>query len=136
VSCADDAGTHQKEQQVWDASHVQPGADWYLTAHTGKAEALRLANEKRAYILTERASYVALRDRLDLTVVSEGDPLLKNPYHALIMNPAKTQNGLINVEGAQKFIAFLTHPDTQRVISGFGLDRYGQALFTPSEAGP
>jgi tungstate transport system substrate-binding protein len=135
VSCADDAATHQKEQQVWDACHVQPGGDWYLTASTGIAEALRLANEKRAYILTDRASYVALRDKLDLTVVSEGDPLLKNPYHALVMNPAMTRNSPINFKDAQKFIEFLTCPDTQRVISRFGLDRYGQALFIPSEAG-
>jgi tungstate transport system substrate-binding protein len=135
VSCTDDAGTHQKEQQIWDACHVQPGGDWYLTVRTGIVKALRLANEKRTYILTERASYVALRDKLDLTVVSEGDPLLKNPYHALIMNPRMTRNHMINIIGAQKFIEFLTHPATQRVISGFGLDRYGQALFLTSDAG-
>jgi tungstate transport system substrate-binding protein len=111
VSRADDSGTHQKEQAVWKASHIQPEGDWYLRAGTGMAQALLLASEKRAYILSDRASYLALRERLDLIVVSEGDPLLKNPYHVLIVNPGKHPK--VNLKGARQFVEFLTSPSAR-----------------------
>ena len=76
VSRSDDSGTHQKEQTVWKASHVAAEGTRYLRAGTDMALVLWLANEKRAYILADRATYLALRDKLDLIVVSEGDPLL------------------------------------------------------------
>ena len=131
VSRADDSGTHQKEQAVWKASHLQPEGDWYLRAGTGMGQALRLANEKRAYILSDRGTFLTLSDKLDLIVVFEGDPLLKNPYHVLILNPAKYPR--VNLKGARQFVEFLTSPSTRKVIVGFGLDRYGQPLFIPSE---
>ena len=133
VSRSDDSGTHQQEQAVWKASHVQPEEDWYLRAGTGMAQALRLANEKRAYILSDRATYLALRDILDLIVIYEGDPLLKNPYHVLVVNRGKHPK--VNLKGARQFVEFLTSPSTRKVIAGFGLDRYGQPLFIPAEPG-
>ena len=132
LSRSDDSGTHQKEQAIWKASRTQPEGDWYLRAGTGMAQALRLANEKRAYILSDRATYLALRGGLDLIVVSEGDSLLKNPYHALIVNPAKHPK--VNLKGARQFVNFLTSPSTRKLISGFGLERYGQSLFNPAES--
>ncbi len=132
VSRSDDSGTHQKEMAVWKASQTQPEGDWYLKAGAGMAQALRLANEKRAYILSDRATYLALHGGLDLIVVSEGDPLLKNPYHALIVNPA--QHPKVNLKGARQFVNFLTSPSTRKLISGFGLERYGQSLFNPAES--
>lgn len=131
VSRSDDSGTHQKEKAVWKECGDQPEGDWYLRAGTGMAQALRLANEKRAYILSDRATYLALRDTLDLIVISEGDPLLKNPYHVLIVNPAKYPR--VNLKGARQFVEFLTSPSTRKVIAGFGLERYGQPLFVPAD---
>ncbi len=82
-------------------------------------------------VLSDRATYLALRDKLDLIVVSEGDPLLKNPYHVLIVNPGKHPK--VNLKGARQFVEFLRSPSTRKVIAGFGLDRYGQPLFMPSD---
>jgi tungstate transport system substrate-binding protein len=134
VSRADDSGTHQKEQAVWKASHVQPEGDWYLRAGTGMAQALRLANEKRSYILSDRATYLALRDTLDLIVISEGDPLLKNPYHVLIVNPGKHPK--VNLMGARQFVEFLTSRSTQNMISKFGIDKYWGANVLPARRHP
>jgi tungstate transport system substrate-binding protein len=131
VSRSDDSGTHQKEKSIWKSIHFEPEGDWYLRTGTGMASALRLANEKRAYILSDRGTFLALRDKLDLISVSEGDPLLKNPYHVIIVSPYRHPN--VNVKGARKFVEFLASPSTQKVIGGFGLDRYGQPLFLPSE---
>ena len=64
VSRADDSGTHQKEKSVWTACETRPDGDWYLKAGTGMAQALRLAGEKHAYVLTDRGTYLALRDEL------------------------------------------------------------------------
>ena len=134
VSRADDSGTHQKEQAVWNACQVQPVGDWYLRAGTGMAQALRLGNEKRAYILTDRATYLALRDKLDLIVVSEGDPLLKNPYHVLIVSPGKHPK--VNLKGARQFVEFLTSPSTRKMIARFGIDKYGEPMFFPHDPAP
>ena len=134
VSRYDDSGTHQKEKAVWKECGDQPEGDWYLRSGTGMAQALRLANEKRAYILSDRGTFLALRDKLDLIVISEGDPLLKNPYHVLVVNPGKHPR--VNLKGARQFVEFLTSPSTRKVIGGFGLDRYGQPLFIPSEPVP
>ena len=134
VSRADNSGTHQKEHAVWKASQIQPEGEWYLSAGTGMAQALRLASEKQAYILSDRGTYLALRDNVDLIVIHEGDPLLKNPYHVLVVSPDKHPN--VNLKGARQFAEFLTSPEIRKVIAGFGLDRYGQPLFIPVRTPP
>jgi len=134
VSRGDDSGTHQKEKSIWAASGIEPGGDWYLKAGAGMAQALRLASEKRAYVLSDRATFLTLRDEHDLIVASQYDPLLRNPYHVIIVNPAR--HPTVNQDGARRFVEFLTSAGTRTLIREFGLDRYGQSLFLPTESRP
>ena len=60
-------------------------------------------------------------------MVSEGDPLLKNPYHVITVSPGKHPK--VNLKGARQFVEFLTSPSTRKVISSFGIDKYGEPLF-------
>src|SRR5262249_51891958 len=76
VSRGDESGTHIKEQDIWKKAGIEPSGDWYIRAGTGMAHALRMANEKQAYILTDRGTFLALRGELKLAVLTQGDELL------------------------------------------------------------
>jgi len=130
VSRGDDSGTHTKERGIWAQSAVpEPGGPWYLEAGDGMGAVLRMASEKGAYTLTDRATYLALRDELHLVIHTEGDELLLNPYGVIAVNPEKHKN--VNYEGATKFIEFLTSDGGQRLIAEYGVERFGQPLFFP-----
>jgi tungstate transport system substrate-binding protein len=88
-----------------------------------------VASEKEAYTLTDRSTYLATRQNLELDILLEGDPPLLNPYHVMTVNPEKWAD--INYEGAMAFYNFMISPDTQKVIAEFGVDTYGQPLFFP-----
>jgi tungstate transport system substrate-binding protein len=90
---------------------------------------LNIANERQAYTISDRGTYLSQGDRLDLAILVEGDPALLNVYHVITVNP---ENGpRVNVEGGRAFLEFLIDPATQRVIGEYGVDRFGQPLFTP-----
>ncbi|HEU4753291.1 MAG TPA: substrate-binding domain-containing protein [Armatimonadota bacterium] len=127
ISRGDDSGTHKKEQALWKQAGLQPSGPWYLSAGAGQAEALRMASERGAYVLTDRGSYLALAKTLRLRLLFRGDPALRNPYAVIVVNPAKHPG--VNVEGARHFSAYLLAPGTQRLIAAFGKDRFGQPLF-------
>lgn len=129
VSRGDESGTHQKERALWAAAKVEPKGEWYLRAGAGMGQVLRMANEKRAYTLTDRGTYLAQRGGLELAVVSEGDALLRNPYSVILVNPEK--HGHVRQEAATKFADFLLSPEGQKMIGAFGLDKHGQPLFFP-----
>jgi len=134
VSRADDSGTHMKEMSIWKDAGADPSgadptsaADWYLQAGSGMAAALRVANEKQAYILCDRSTFLAHAGALDLQILVEGDRTLHNPYSAITINVAKhphTQH-----EAATRFAEYLLSPAVQQKISRFGSKQYGQALF-------
>jgi tungstate transport system substrate-binding protein len=132
VSRGDESGTHQKEKAVWHEAGVEPHGDWYLRAGAGMGQVLRLASEKRAYTLSDRGTFLALRQGLDLAVLAEGDPLLVNPYHVIVVNPAKHPH--VHQREAQRFADFLLSPEGRGLIADFGKDRYGQPLFFVGEA--
>jgi tungstate transport system substrate-binding protein len=98
------------------------------------AQVLGIAAEKRAYTLSDRATFLAQRQGLDLVILSEGDPLLVNPYSVIVVNPAKHPH--VRREAAERFADFLREPETRRAIAAFGKDRYGQPLFFVGEPGP
>ncbi len=129
VSRRDNSGTHQKELQLWQAAALTPEGAWYLQAGAGMAQTLRIASEKRAYALTDRATFLAHRDQLDLEILVKGDALLRNDYSVLLINPKKHPH--LNHHAAQQFADFLLVPKTQQVIADFGRDKYRQALFFP-----
>ena len=90
---------------------------------------LTIASEKAAYTLTDRATYLANKENLDLEILVEGDAVLLNVYHVMTVNPEKWPK--TNYDGATAFAKFMTHEDTQAVIAEFGVAEYGQPLFFP-----
>jgi tungstate transport system substrate-binding protein len=130
VSRGDDSGTHKKELDFWTKAGLDPaGQAWYIETGQGMGASLTVASEKGAYILTDRATYLANKDNLSLEILLEGSNDLLNVYHAITVNPDKWPK--VNYEGALAFSKFLTDAATQKIISQFGVDKYGQPLFYP-----
>jgi tungstate transport system substrate-binding protein len=88
-----------------------------------------MTDQKRAYTITDRATYLAWRDKLQLVPVVEGDPRLYNVYHVLELNPKNAPR--INITGGRAFADFLVSPEGQRLIGEFGKARFGQSVFVP-----
>jgi tungstate transport system substrate-binding protein len=105
------------------------GQAWYLESGQGMGATLTLASEKSAYTLTDRATYLANKANLQLSILFEGDPKLLNVYHVITVNHEKWP--LVNEAGAQAFANFMIDPGTQAVIGEFGMDKFGQPLFFP-----
>ncbi len=127
LSRGDDSGTHKKERALWEEAGIEPGGAWYQETGQGMGATLRVASEKGGYTLTDRGTFLALRETLALEVLFEGDPRLYNVYHVIVVNPQKGTN----VEGARALARYLLSPETQRQIERFGVERYGQPLFVP-----
>lgn len=129
VSRGDDSGTHKAELALWKSGEIDPQGDWYIESGQGMAATLKIAGEKAAYTLTDRATYLATRQGLGLEILVEGDPVLLNVYHVITVNPEKWPK--VNNAGATAFAQFLIDGETQKVIGEFGVDKYGQPLFFP-----
>jgi tungstate transport system substrate-binding protein len=114
---------------MWRKAGVEPKGGWYVRAGAGMGQVLRMASEKRAYTLSDRGTFLALRGGLELAALSEGDPLLVNQYSVIRVSPEKHPH--VRKEAAEKFADFLLAPETQRLIADFGKDRYRQPLFFP-----
>ncbi|BCX82457.1 tungstate transport system substrate-binding protein [Methylomarinovum caldicuralii] len=128
VSRGDDSGTHKKEKQLWRQAGIEPQGAWYYSIGQGMGAALQVAEEKQAYVLTDRGTWLAMQDKLpDLTVVFEGDPALFNPYHLIAVNPKRCPNA--DFETAMQYAAFLTGPVGQKLIANFKVG--GRPLFHP-----
>jgi tungstate transport system substrate-binding protein len=93
---------------------------------------LRMTNEKRGYTLTDRGTYLSQRDKLELILMHEGDPLLLNRYSVIVVKADKHKPA--EHERARRFAEFLIAPATQKVIGEFGVERFGQPLFVPDAA--
>jgi tungstate transport system substrate-binding protein len=130
VSRGDDSGTHQKERQLWRQATLDPRGSWYIQAGSGMAQSLRIASEKQAYTLTDLGTFLAERRRLQLTILLRGDPVLRNPYTVIVVNPQKHPH--VAHQAARELAAFLVAPETQRVIARFGVQRFGMPLFYSS----
>ncbi len=129
-SRGDDSGTHQKELALWAMTRAgKPQGSWYRETGTGMGPTLRVASEKGGYTLTDRATFLAQRDTLNLRILLEGDKGLLNIYHAIQVNPARFPE--VNAQGARAWIDFLVAPDTQRRIGEFGRAEFGESLFVP-----
>ncbi len=133
VSRGDESGTHAKEREIWQQPGAPPRGAWYLSAGGGMAQTLRLASERQAYTLSDRGTFLAHRERLELALLAEGDPLLRNEYAVILLDPK--QHPQLQHAAARRFADFLVAPQTQRVIARFGLAKFGQPLFFPREPG-
>jgi len=130
VSRGDDSGTHVKELALWKDANLEPThEDWYLETGQGQGATLSIASEKGGYALTDRGTFLAYKPNVDLEILVEGDPFLLNVYHVITVNPEKWPN--VNLAGAKAFADFITSPEGQEIIAGFGVEEYGQPFFFP-----
>ncbi|MBP8164546.1 MAG: substrate-binding domain-containing protein [Anaerolineales bacterium] len=132
VSRGDDSGTHKKEVSFWTKAEKDPRTEkpaWFIETGQGMGASLTVASEKQAYILTDRATYLANKDNLQLEILLEGNNALLNVYHVITVNPEKWT--AVNYDGAMAFAKFITDPATQAVIAEFGVEKFGQPLFIP-----
>jgi len=140
VSRGDNSGTHTKEKSVWTAAQITPTKDmsWYLSIGQGMGETLLFSNEKKAYTLTDRGTWLAQQSKLPNLIIVVGgstiaenkDKGLLNPYGVIPVNPAKHPG--VNFDLATKFAQWITSAETQKKIGDYGKDKFGQALFYPS----
>lgn len=130
VSRGDDSGTHKKELSIWSAAGIEPAGDWYVEAGAGMGDVLKMADEMQAYTLTDRATYLNMRDVLELEILVEGDENLFNQYGIIPVNPEKSEQ--INAEGAQKLFEWFLSDEAQNLIGEYGVEEFGQPLFTPN----
>ena len=140
ASRGDDSGTHTKEMSLWEAAGVtpDPAGGWYNSLGQGMGETLTFANEAGAYTMTDRGTFLSMRDNLPNLVVVVGgesiadnaDPKLLNPYGVIPVNPEKSE--AINAELARKFAEWLISPEVQTMIGEFGVETFGQPLFYPN----
>jgi tungstate transport system substrate-binding protein len=130
ITRGDDSGTHKKELALWKSAGQDPaGQAWYTDTGQGMGASMIVASEKAAYILTDRATYLANKDNYQLEILVEGDNSLLNVYHVITVNPDKWPKA--NYEGALAFANFMIAPATQEVIGKFGVDKFGLPLFFP-----
>jgi tungstate transport system substrate-binding protein len=131
ISRGDNSGTHQLEKKLWKDAGISPeGHTWYQESGQGMGQTLGIASEKRAYTLTDRGTYLALKKTLNLDIMIQGDKSLLNIYHVIEVNPAKWPN--VNAAGAKAFSDFIVSPEAQDLIKTFGLEKFGQPLFFPA----
>ncbi|WP_257306767.1 substrate-binding domain-containing protein [Geothrix campi] len=135
ISRGDNSGTHAQEKKLWAAAGVKAeGQAWYQQTGLGMGQTLAVAAEKRAYTLSDRGTYLALRKKLGLEVLSEGDAALLNVYHVIEVNPARHPR--VNAPGARAFADFLVSKDVQTTIKEFGIGTFGSPLFFPDAGKP
>jgi len=132
VSRGDKSGTHTMELGIWKKAGLDPqGQKWYLEVGQGMEKTQRIANEKRAYTLTDRGTWLATKDKdkLHMVIVLEGDPILFNQYGIMAVNPEKHKQA--KYREAKIFIDWLISPEGQKAIGDFK-DKHGNRLFTPN----
>jgi len=134
ISRGDNSGTDVLEKSLWKQIGIVPAKPWYVEAATGMGQTLQIASEKNAYTITDRSTYLAQKSHLQLDIVNAGDPPLLNYYHVITVSPTKFPK--VNAAGANAFADYLVHPDTQKLIASFGVDKYGQQLFYPDAGTP
>lgn len=127
VSRGDDSGTHEKEMALWKATKVAPAGKWYLPAGQGMGACLTMADEKRAYVLADRGTYLKRGDGTALEVLVEGDRRLANPYGVIAVNREKHPG--VDFDGAVQFIEWIVSPEAQKLIGEFKVN--GRVLFRP-----
>lgn len=128
ISRGDSSGTYQKEISLWKKASIKPEGSWYFEIGQGMGAALTIADEKQAYTISDRATYLARMDQLRLRILLEGDPELTNPYSAIQVNPSRhpsVKSGL-----SRQLIEWLCSSEGQDLIGDYRVD--GHDLFKPA----
>ena len=129
VSRGDNSGTHVLEKTLWKLAGVEPRGAWYIEAGQGMGATLGIADDRKAYTLTDRGTFLAFQRRVRLPILLEGDRPLLNIYSVMQVNPSNGPR--VNTAGGAAFADFMVSSDTQKIIKTFGVDKYGQPLFVP-----
>jgi len=129
ISRGDDSGTHKKENYLWEMIGHKPSGDWYLSIGQGMGQALIIADNKQAYTLTDRGTYLAYKSKIKLDIVFEDSHHLINSYHAIIVSPDKHPH--TNFILAKKYLEFLRSKEGKSIIKNYKVN--GETLFSPSE---
>jgi tungstate transport system substrate-binding protein len=135
VSRGDRSGTHIAELKLWKEAGVDMEKDrgpWYKEIGQGMGAALNMASASSAYVLSDRGTWLAFRNRGDLAVLVEGDKRLFNQYGVMLVNPAK--HPTVKKEAGQRFIDWIISPEGQNAIAGYKIN--GQQLFYPNANDP
>jgi tungstate transport system substrate-binding protein len=140
ASRGDQSGTNTKELSIWASAAITPTKEmsWYNSLWQGMGETLLFSNEKQAYTLSDRGTYLSMQSKLpNLSIVFGGNSLqenkdksLLNPYGVMAVNPDKHPG--VNYDMAMNFVKWITSPDTQKLIGSYGVDKFGQPLFYPN----
>jgi len=129
VSRGDNSGTHTLEKALWKLAGVEPQAGRYIESGQGMGATLGIADDRKAYTLTDRGTYLAFQKRVRLPILLEGDRPLLNIYSVMEVNPSNGPR--INTVGGHVFADFMVSSDVQKIIKTFGVAKYGQPLFVP-----
>lgn len=135
INRGDDSGTDKKEKKIWDALGIDPTTNPnYVESGQGMGATLTMADEQQAYCLSDRGTYLKQKKDasvgLSLEIVCEGSSDLLNQYGVIAVNPEKFPD--TNIDGANAFIEWICSADVQKLIGEYGVEDYGQALFTPN----
>jgi len=129
VSRGDTSGTHVLEKSLWKLAGVEPHGAWYIEAGQGMGATLGIADDRKAYTVTDRGTYLAFQKRVRLPILLEGDKPLLNIYSVMKVNPSNGPR--VNAAGGAAFADFMLSPEVHAAIKTLGVDKYGQALFVP-----
>jgi tungstate transport system substrate-binding protein len=134
ISRGDKSGTHVAEMELWGKAGIKPSGSWYVVYEkgaTGNVPTLRYTDEKSAYTVIDRATYLTLKSQIKLAILVEKDEALLNYMTLIPVNPKKFPKA--NYADAMVFVKWLTSPKKgQRIIRDFGKDKYGTPLFFPN----
>ncbi len=129
LSRGDNSGNNIREIELWNLVGIKQDGVWYKKSKKGMKDTLLVASKQKNYVLSDRSTYLFNRNALDLSIITEGDKLLFNPYGIIALNPAKVPD--VNFSAAMQFIDFITSAEGQEIIFGYGRLRFGKSLFTP-----
>ena len=133
VTRGDKSGTHVKELEVWKKAGVEPQGNWYAIFEQGakgNAPTLAYANEKQAYTIMDRATYITMKSKITLQVLVERDDILLNYISLIPVNPVKFPQ--VHHKETMQFVEWLQSKEAQTIIRDFGKDKYGEPLFFPN----
>jgi len=134
ISRGDKSGTHVSEMELWGKAGIKPSGSWYVIYEKGamgNVPTLRYTDEKSAYTVIDRATYLTLKGQIKLDILVEKDEALLNYMTLIPVDPKKFPK--VNYEDTMVFVKWLTSPKKgQRIIKDFGKDKYGSPLFFPN----
>ncbi len=128
ISRGDDSGTHKKERELWATATLSPAGAWYREIGAGMGAALNMAAATDAYLMSDRGTWLSFGNRQNLTILFQGEPVLRNPYGLILVNPAKHPH--VDVTSARRFADWMTSPKGQQAISDFRVEN--KQLFCPN----